>query len=150
MRLSRAPSSPCCLWLSSGKPVPGEYAVGDVAELYQRRGLLESDIRAIKISLGMDILRCKTPALVRKEMWACLLAYNLIRRILLQSAKALSDDGVAPALIEIAAATCAGHPAGRRPGRVEPGAIQRRPKPHDLLSQARAEARAERLAKKSP
>ena len=46
------------------------------------------DIRAIKVGLGMDILRCKTPEMVRKEIWTCLLAYNLIRRVLLQSAKA--------------------------------------------------------------
>ena len=152
-----------------------EYTIDDIAELYHRRWLVELDIRAIKISLGMDILRPKTPEMVRKEMWTCLLAYNLIRRVLLQSAKAsghsprqlsftaamqsiaaswlvmvLSDDGAAVALIEAAVANCAGHLVGRRPGRVEPRAIKRRPKPHDLLTKPRAEARAELLRNKSP
>ena len=150
------------------------YAIDDIAELYHQRWLVELDIRAIKISLGMDILRCKTPAMVRKEIWTCLLAYNLIRRLLLQSAKAsghsprqlsftaalqtiaagwlvmvLSADRVAAALIEAGVANCAGQLVGRRPGRVEPRAIKRRPKPHDLLTQPRAEARAQLLAKKS-
>jgi hypothetical protein len=35
----------------------------------------------------MDVLRCKTPEMVRKEIWTCLLAYNLIRRTMLQAAK---------------------------------------------------------------
>ena len=152
-----------------------EHAVDDVAELYHRRWLVELDIRAIKVGLGMDILRCKTPEMVRKEIWTCLLVYNLIRRVLLQSAKAsgtsprqlsftaamqsiaagwlvmvLSDDDVALALIATAMANCARHLVGRRPGRVEPRAIKRRPKPHDLLTKPRAEARAELLTKKSP
>lgn len=151
-----------------------EYAIDDIAELYHRRWLVELDIRAIKVGLGMDILRCKTPAMVRKEMWTCLLAYNLIRRVLLQSAKAtgnsprqlsftaamqsiaaswlvmvLIDDRVAAAVIEAAATSCAGHLIGRRPDRVEPRAIKRRPKPHDLLTKPRAEARAELLARRS-
>ncbi len=103
------------------------------------------------------------------------MAYNLIRRVLLQSAKASgnsprqlsftaamqsiavnwmaivqSDDGVALALIEAAVANCGGHLVGRRPERVEPRAIKRRPKPHDLLTKPRAQARAELLTKKSP
>ncbi|HUU82105.1 MAG TPA: transposase, partial [Phycisphaerae bacterium] len=56
-----------------------EYTADDLAELYHARWLAELDIRAIKITLGMDILRCKTPQMVRKEMWTCLLAYNLVR-----------------------------------------------------------------------
>ncbi len=152
-----------------------QHPIDDIAELYHRRWLVELDIRAIKVSLGMDILRPKTPAMVRREIWTCLLAYNLIRRVLLQSAKASgnsprqlsfttamqsiavhwqamvqSDDGVALALVDIAVANCAGHLIGRRPNRVEPRAIKRRPKPHDLLTKPRGEARADLLAKKSP
>ena len=40
---------------------------------------IELDIETLKITLGMDVLRCKTPAMAVKEIWACLLAYNLIR-----------------------------------------------------------------------
>ncbi len=151
-----------------------ECAADDIAELYHRRWLVELDIRAIKVGLGMDILRCKTPEMVRKEIWTCLLAYNLIRRVLLQSAKAsgksprqlsftaamqsiaaswlvmvLIDDRMAAIVIEAVAANCAGRLVGRRPDRVEPRALKRRPKPHDLLTKPRGEARAELLARRS-
>ena len=49
-------------------------------------GRLAGIIRAIKCTLGMDVLRCKTPEMVRKEIWTCLLPYNLIRRTMLQAA----------------------------------------------------------------
>ena len=64
-----------------------EYSNDDIAALYHHRWLAELDIRAIKITMGMDILRCKTPEMVRKEMWTCLLAHNLIRQTILQSAR---------------------------------------------------------------
>lgn len=147
-----------------------EYTRQDIAELYHRRWLAELDIRAIKCSMGMDVLRCKSPEMVRKEIWACLLAYNLIRRTLLQSALArkrsprqisftaamqkiaaswiqgpLLDDETAAALLGIDCKHLAGHRVGHRPNRVEPRAVKRRPKPHDLLLTPRAEARASLL-----
>ena len=150
-----------------------EYAKDDIAELYHYRWQAELDIRAIKITLGMDVLRCKTPEMVRKEMWTCLLAYNLIRQTMLQSAResghsprrlsftaamqsiaaswlvvALSDDSAAASLIEAALANLSGHLIGNRPGRVEPRAVKRRPKPHHLLTKPRAQARAELLTEK--
>ena len=155
-----------------------EYAKDDIAELYHYRWLAELDIRAIKITMGMDVLRCKTPEMVRKEMWTCLLAYNLIRQIMLQSARGsgisprqisftaaiqaisaswlvivLSDDSAVTGLIEAALANLTGHLVGNRPGRVEPRAVKRRPKPHNLLTKPRDQARAELLAenrKESP
>jgi len=39
----------------------------------------ELDIRSIKQSLGLDHVRCKSPEMVRKELWTTLLGYNLIR-----------------------------------------------------------------------
>ncbi len=151
------------------------YAKEEIAQLYQSRWLAELDIRAIKITMGMDILRCKTPQMVGKEMWTCLLAYNLIRRTMLQSAWAsgyaprqlsftaamqsiaaswlvitLSDDSASEHIIEAALAHLSQHRIGNRPGRVEPRAVKRRPKPHDLLTKPRAQARAELLAEKSP
>ena len=65
----------------------------------------------------------------------------------------LSDDAAAVRLIEAARANLAGHLVGNRPGRVEPRAVKRRPKPHDLLTKPRDQARAELLAesgKESP
>ena len=125
--------------------------------------------------MGMDILRCKTPAMVRKEMWTCLLAYNLIRRAMLQSAQgsgtsprvlsfcaalqavaaswqvlASSGDSATAHLVEVELENLAGHTIGDRPGRVEPRAVKRRPKPHPLLTKPRGQARAELLEAGSP
>ena len=147
-----------------------QYTRDDIAELYGHRWPAELDIRAIKITMGMDVLRCKTPPMVRKEMWTCLLAYNLIRRTLLQSAEnsgqsprrlsfsaalqsiaaswlvvVLIDDSVAAGLVDVGLENLAGHTIGNRPGRVEPRAVKRRPKPHDLLTKPRDQARAELL-----
>jgi IS4 transposase len=47
--------------------------------LYARRWHIERDIRNIKTTLGMEVQRCMTPTMVEKELWVCLLAYNLIR-----------------------------------------------------------------------
>ena len=58
----------------------------DLALLYRERWNNELDLRSIKITLQMDILRCKTPELVRKEIWTHVLAYNLIRTIMAQAA----------------------------------------------------------------
>jgi len=150
-----------------------EYPKDDLAELYQARWRAELDIRAIKITLGLDILRCKTPDMIRKELWTGLLAYNLIRRTLLQSARAsgrrpselsftaamqsiaagwliitLSNASIAATLIDAALANIAEHIVGHRPDRIEPRAVKRRPKPHDLLTKPRAQARAELLREK--
>jgi len=151
-----------------------EYPKDDVASLYESRWLAELDIRAIKITVGMEILRCKTPEMVRKEMWMCLLAYNLVRRSVLQAALeagvsprtlsftaalqtigaswvviVLSDDALASLLIDAAMATIAAHVVGNRPGRVEPRAIKRRPKEHAYLSKPHNETRAKLLREKS-
>ena len=58
----------------------------DLAELYFARWNAELDLRSLKQTMQMDILRCKTPELVRKEIWTHLLAYNLIRTIIAQAA----------------------------------------------------------------
>jgi len=151
-----------------------EYPKDDIADLYRLRWQAELDIRAIKITMGMDILRCRTPEMVRKEMWMCLLAYNLIRRTMLQSAQeagvlprslsftaavqtigvnwllmVLDDDKLTARLIGAALEGMAVHTVGNRPGRVEPRAIKRRPKEHALLTKPRNEARADLLKGKS-
>src|SRR5215471_18063230 len=55
---------------------------GQIGELYERRWNGEVDVRSIKATMKMDILRCKTPEMVRKEIWAHLLAYNLLRTVM--------------------------------------------------------------------
>lgn len=57
-----------------------------ISNLYSHRWLIELDLRVIKQTLHMDILKGKTPEMVRKEIWSCILAYNLIRKIMAQSA----------------------------------------------------------------
>lgn len=58
----------------------------DLATLYRERWNAELDLRSVKQTLQMDILRCRTPKLVRKEIWTHILAYNLIRTIMAQAA----------------------------------------------------------------
>ena len=58
---------------------PEVYTKEDIAELYGFRWNSELDIRSIKQSLGLDHVRCKSPEMVRKELWTTLLGYNLIR-----------------------------------------------------------------------
>jgi putative transposase len=148
-----------------------KYPQDDIADLYRKRWMAELDIRSIKESMGLDTLRCKSPEMVRKELWVGLLAYNLIRHTIAQAAL---QHGLSPrqlsftaALQKLAAAWCvmpliepftvevlgaaylkhvAANEVGNRPDRIEPRAIKRRPKPHDLLMQPRAEARAALLA----
>lgn len=65
----------------------------DLATLYRARWNAELDLRSLKETLQMDILRCHTPELVRKELWTHILAYNLIRTIMAQAA---SQQGLEP------------------------------------------------------
>ncbi len=58
----------------------------DLSLLYSYRWFVELDLRSIKTIMRMDILRGKTPQMVRKEIWAHLLAYNLVRREMLKAA----------------------------------------------------------------
>ena len=116
----------------------------------------------------MDILRCKTPEMVQKEIWAHVLAYNLLRTVM---AVAASENNVAPreisfkaakqtltafapkieaarpkdraALLEAMLAAVAYHRVGNRPGRWEPRARKRRRKPGPQLTQPRAIAKLE-------
>jgi hypothetical protein len=58
----------------------------ELGELYQRRWQVELDLRNIKETMGMNVLSCKSPAMAVKEIWVTLLAYNLIRLLMAQSA----------------------------------------------------------------
>jgi hypothetical protein len=148
-----------------------EYTKEDLAELYHKRWLAELDIRAIKISLGMDVLRCKTPQMVRREICTGLLAYNLIRQTILEAARQsgcsprqlsftaamqkiaagwttllLLDEATVVLLVGVQLKDIAGHEIGHRPDRVEPRAVKRRPKQQALLMVPRQEAQAQLLA----
>ncbi len=146
-----------------------KYTQQDIAELYHKRWLVELDIRAIKVTLGMDVLRCKTPHMVGNEIWTCLLAYNLIRKSMMQAAvrsdlsprqlsftramqtiaaswMTLATEDQVTLIIEAQLDSLTEQLIGNRPNRVEPRAVKRRPKPHKLLTQPRAEARAQLMA----
>ena len=151
-----------------------EYTASAVGELYHKRWHVELDIRSLKVTLGMDQLRCRTPAMIEKEIWAHVLAYNLVRKVAAQAAeqgevspRALSFKATKQALLagwqrqteQTGAAYVSSacellqlvrkEIVGDRPGRVEPRARKGRPKPHKLLMEPRAKAKARLLGKRS-
>ena len=135
--------------------------------LYRSRWHVELDLRNIKATLGLGVLSCKTPAMAEKEIWVYLLAYNLIRMIMVQAAihtqqlprelsfkhslqlwlawgrqGNASNHGTDPSVLLILIAQ---QKVGKRPGRVEPRALKRRPKPYPLLSLPRQLSRQQVL-----
>jgi Transposase DDE domain len=133
----------------------------ELKKLYKNRWHIELDFRHIKTTLGMETLSCKTLEMNEKEIWVYFLAYNLIR--LLMAQRALMTD-VLPRQLSFKHTLqlwlawsqlsflvsieddlfilITQRKAGNRPGRVEPRAVKRRPKPMPLLMKPRAEARA--------
>ena len=73
-----------------------EFTKDDLAEIYFQRWNAELDLRSLKTVMQMEMLRCKTPDLVHKEIWTHVLAYNLIRTIMAQAA---SKHGIMPRTI---------------------------------------------------
>lgn len=149
------------------------YPREDLAELYQHRWRVELSIRDIKQTLAMDVLRGKTPEMLRREIWCHLLAYNMVRQVIAQAAQArnrcprqisvtgardllnafrepLSTNVGAVWAKKVAALLHAigGRRVGRRPGRCEPREVKRRPKGDWWMTKPRAERRAELLANK--
>jgi hypothetical protein len=145
---------------------PKLYPKALFAELYRRRWLAELFLRDIKTSMGMDILKCKSPEMVVKELLMYLIAYNLIRSIMLEAAQThgceplrisfkRTADGLrqwAPAirgargaarnrLIEALLACVAKLTIPHRPDRAEPRAIKRRKKNFQLLNKPRKQFR---------
>lgn len=62
------------------------YPDAAIAELYRRRWAVELCFRDIKTTLGLDVLRCRTPELIEKEIWLQAIAYNLVRALMLEAA----------------------------------------------------------------
>jgi hypothetical protein len=145
---------------------PVVYTKADLADLFLKRWNIELDLRSIKIVMQMDVLRCKSPDLVDKEIWVHMLAYNIIRKLMVTAAansgaqpRQMSFKGTLQALTAFRDAMRTAGPerqtqlwkamfvaiahdrVGDRPGRVEPRAKKRRPKQYDLLNCPREEAR---------
>jgi len=138
----------------------------ELSDLYKRRWQVELDIRNIKETMGMNILGCKTPDMAVKEIWVTLLAYNLIRLMMAQSAllaAVLPRELSFKHCLQLWVAWCqqkrrgdvfeyqqlfklmAQQRVGKRPKRTEPRAVKRRPKAYPLLRKPRNEARQQVL-----
>jgi hypothetical protein len=142
-----------------------EFTKDDLAQAYRARWNAELDLRSLKRTLQMDVLRCKTPELVRKEIWTHVLAYNLIRTIMAQAA---TKHGIQPRSISFKGAVqtleafqpviaiqgdhapayrmqvyqhlldaIAVHRVADRPDRIEPRLRKRRPKHYGFLRKPR-------------
>jgi hypothetical protein len=148
-----------------------KFTTEEIAGLYRARWNAELDLRSLKQTLQMDILRCKTPELVRKEIWTHILAYNLIRTLMAQAA---TKQNIEPRTISFKGAlqmleafqpeikhvhnaesrmhfyqalldAVATHRVGNRPDRVEPRLLKRRRKRDMYLSKPRQEMKREML-----
>lgn len=76
------------LWVITTLVDAEQYPAAEIADLYRRRWQAELNIRSLKTHLGMEMLRCKSPAMVRKEFATYLLAYNCVRRLAYEAAAA--------------------------------------------------------------
>lgn len=143
-----------------------QYSAAEIARLFRQRWHAELDLRSIKSVLQMDVLRCLTPEMVRKELWLHLLAYNLVRSVMCAAAE---DQGVCSREIsfkgalqftngfswyltlsagETLLAQCnqlllavGQHRVGNRPDRYEPRKRKRAGKPYPKLKLPRAQER---------
>ena len=144
---------------------PKTYQSQELGELFRQRWHAELDLRTLKTQMKMEMLRTKTPGMVRKEVATHLLAYNLIRGLMAEGARvakvkprALSFTGALhtvrsfeeghlynpvrieadlPRLLELISKKR----LEDRPDRYEPRAVKRRPKPHPLLKMPRKKAK---------
>ena len=129
--------------------------------MYARRWNVELDLRNLKTTTGMDVLRCQTPQMNDKQLWVHLLAYNVIRLLMAQAA---SNADVDPRNLSfkhpvqlstqwVACGLPPRHDSGRlftliaqcqvghRPGRIQPRMRKRRSKPFPWLKTTRPHAR---------
>lgn len=136
-----------------------------LAELYRRRWQVELFFRDIKTTLGLDVLRTLTPAMIEKEIYVQAIAYNLVRALMLEASKQYdvplfrisfkgtvgvlhafgplynpNEKDAAECYVELLRALAAA-PVPDRPRRSEPRVVKRRPKSYQLLTQPRREMR---------
>ncbi len=136
---------------------------GELSGLYGMRWNVELDLRNIKTTLRMEVLSCLSPQMIQRELWVYLLAYNVIRLLMAQAAhtagvhpRHLSFKHTVQMWTEWISRSLVGHRTavtadllrliaqlrvGDRPGRLEPRARKRRPKPYQWLKVPRVTAR---------
>lgn len=144
---------------------PVLYPKEDLASLFRERWHCELDLNALKTTLEMEHLRCKSPSQIQKEVWAHLLVYNLIRQTMAAAARKhglqprrVSFKGTVQAinsfapylscsllphdqLWEALLAAIATHQVGNRPNRYEPRKIKRRKDRYTYMTGTRNEER---------
>jgi hypothetical protein len=147
---------------------PAKYPVEEIAALYFKRWEVELFFRDIKTTMGFDILRCKSPEMIRKEVLMYFIAYNCIRRLMYEAAnsasiemRTISFKGSLQAIRSWESRFGDSHLNQRdrlemmsdlllalvhcqitlRPGRSEPRCMKRRPKPFQLPTKQRHEMR---------
>jgi hypothetical protein len=139
------------------------YPAEELARLYARRWQIELWFRHLKTSMGMEVLRCKSPQMLHKELEMFFIAYNLIRGLMAEAStrhdvplERLSFKGTVDAVRQFSVALAQARSRQQqnqlsadllaiiardqvpdRPGRREPRAVKRRPKPYQLLNQPR-------------
>ena len=142
----------------------GKYPPLALGQLYLRRWDMELSLRHLKTTLQMEHLSTKTPATLMRELHMHLLVHNLVRRVMLQAARV---HGVALSRISFAGTLASCRRFGEallqarsrhqrhqlllelwrviavdtvpwRPGRREPRALKRRPKPYPWLTAHRS------------
>ena len=145
---------------------PVAYPKDDLADLYWQRWHAELDLNALKTTLQMEHLRCQSPEQVEKEIWAHLLAYNLLRRVLAEAARVHATlprqlsfkaalqtvNAFAPYLAQATGPAAplwgtllealARHRVGDRPGRIEPRKLKHRAGKYPYLTRSRDQERA--------
>ena len=141
---------------------PVAYPAAQVAALYGRRWSVEVNLRHIKSSLAMEFIDARTPAMVRKEIWVFMLAFNLIRQIMHEAAvsygldlERVSFTGTAQLVLamtpvlsafrdeafikayELLLSGIAQRPVRHRPNRSEPRVIKRRNTKYTCMTRPR-------------
>jgi hypothetical protein len=147
------------------------YTKAAMASLYRRRWSIELNFRHIKTTLGMELLRTKTPEMAKKEVLIYMLAYNLIRSLIWTAKQIYHIDierisfkgtvqhlsSLAPylaiagqfdysRLYEDLIHLVADEKVPDRPDRIEPRVLKRRPKPYPLMTQPRSQLKAKLAA----
>ncbi|WP_165233274.1 IS4 family transposase [Aquisphaera insulae] len=134
----------------------GAYPAEELAGLYFKRWRIEVNLKHMKITMNMDVLKCKTVDGVLKEAAMYAIAYNLVRSAMLESARVQRVETDRISLIDTVRWLTAPQGEGdastllvnpRRPGRYEPRVRKRRPKQYPLMTKPRKEYRKELLDK---
>jgi len=146
-----ATGRPVTLDMVSTLTDPRDYPAAELLALRLGRWGVETNLAHLKTTMGLDVLRCRSEAGVRKELAVFCLVYNLVRLVMLEAARrqdvpvarvsfanalrwvrhARPGDAMPPLLVN-----------PHRPGRLEPRCIKRRPKQYDLMNKPRDELRA--------